>query len=99
LARTIVFTALSMSSLIYIFSFRSLKSSIFVSENLFKNLYLYLALAYGVILVFVAVYLPILNKALGTVPLQAKHWFWVFLVGFIATACVELTKYFSHKKL
>ena len=99
LARTITFASFSLASLIYIFSFKNLKKFVLASENLFANPYLYLSVVYGLILVFASVYLPSLNKALGTLPLAAKHWFWVILIGLAATAWVEVVKYFSKKKL
>jgi Ca2+-transporting ATPase len=99
LARTIAFTSFSMVSLIYIFSFKNLKKFVLTSENLFKNPYLYLSVVYGVILVLAAVYLPSLNTALGTKPLQLNHWFWVILVGLAATAWVEIVKYVSKRKI
>jgi len=99
LARTIAFAAFSMVSLVYIFSFKNLKSFVLASENLFTNPYLYLSVVYGLILIFASVYLPSLNKALGTVPLAIEHWFWVVLIGLVATAWVEIVKFFSHEKL
>ncbi len=99
LARTICFASFSLVSLVYIFSFKDLKKFVLASENLFTNPYLYLSLLYGLILVFASVYLPILNKALGTKPLQSSHWIWVIAIGLAATIWVEVVKYFSHKNL
>jgi hypothetical protein len=60
---------------------------------------LYLSVVYGLILVFASVYLPVLNKALGTMPLALGHWFWVVLIAFVAMAWVEIVKHFSKEKL
>ena len=99
LARTIAFTSFTMVSLIYIFSFKDLNKFVLASENLFKNPYLYLSVLYGIILALAAVYVPILNVALGTKPLQLRDWFWVILVGLAATAWVEIVKFVSKKKI
>jgi Ca2+-transporting ATPase len=99
LARTITFAAFSLVSLTYIFSFKNLKKFVLASENLFTNPYLYLSVIYGLVLVFASIYLPSLNKALGTIPLLPQHWFWVVLIGLAATAWVEIVKYFSKKKI
>ncbi|MFA5187933.1 MAG: HAD-IC family P-type ATPase [Patescibacteria group bacterium] len=99
LARTITFAAFSLVSLVYLFSFKNLKKFVLASENLFTNPYLYLSVLYGLILIFASVYLPSLNKALGTVPLAVQHWFWVILIALAATAWVEIVKYFSKKKI
>jgi len=99
LARTVAFVSFSLVSLVYIFSFKNLKKFVLASENLFTNPYLYLSVVYGLILIFASVYLPGLNKALGTVPLALEHWFWVILIALAATAWVEIVKYFSKKKI
>ena len=44
-------------------------------------------------LVIAAVYIPDLNKILGTVPLNYFHWLLVLSVGLIATFWVEATKF------
>ncbi len=99
LARTITFTAFSMVSLVYIFSFKNLKKFVLASENLFKNPYLYLSVLYGIVLIIAAVYVPVLNKALGTKPLALGHWFWVIMIALVATSWVEIVKHFSKEKL
>lgn len=99
LARTIAFTSFSMVSLIYIFSFKDLKRFVLASPNLFKNLYLYLAVLYGIILSVAAVYVPVLNTALGTKPLALQDWFWVIMVGVAATVWVEVVKLVSKKRI
>jgi len=81
------------ASLIYIFSFKNLKQSIFKTEHFFQNKYLFLAVIYGIMLVIAAVYIPDLNKILGTVPLNYFHWLLVLSVGLIATFWVEATKF------
>jgi Ca2+-transporting ATPase len=99
LARTIAFTSFSMVSLIYIFSFKDLKRFVLTSPNLFKNRYLYLSVVYGIILALAAVYVPILNTALGTKPLALQDWFWVIMVGLAATVWVEVVKFVSKRKI
>ena len=99
LARTICFTTFSLVSLINIFSFKNLRRFVLASENLFKNVYLYMAVIFGFILIVAAVYLPVLNKALGTVPLEAKYWLWPVGISLLSVVWVETVKFFSHKKL
>jgi len=96
LARTIVFSTVATASLVYIFSFKSLKESIF-RTNILKNKYLLLGVLYGFILIFLAVYLPGLNRILGTTPLGFVHWFLVFGVAVLTTFLAEAVKYFNNK--
>ena len=98
LSRTIAFASIASVSLIYIFSFKDLKKSLFKTENIFKNKFLLLSVLYGFILVFCAVYIPAFNKILGTEPLGLYHWLWIFAVGFAAMFWVELIKYFLIRK-
>ena len=97
LARTLTFATIAASSLIYIFAFKNLKKIIVKTENFFQNKFLFLGILYGFILVFAAVYIPQLNKVLGTVPLKPLHWFLVFGVGLFVTLLVEVIKVFRVK--
>ena len=99
LARTIAFTSLAMSSLIYIFAFKNLNTFIIKTEGFFQNKYLLLSVLYGVILVLAAVYLPFFNKILGTVPLKPIHWLPVLSVGILSTLWVELVKLLKSRYL
>lgn len=93
LARTIVFAILGTVSLVYIFSFKNLKSSILHGNNLLDNKYLLAGVLYGFFLVFLAIYTPILNKILGTVPLNFYHWFIIGMVTLTITLIVEIIKF------
>lgn len=98
LARTMVFASLATVDLVYVFSFKSLQRPIIKDENFFKNKYLFLAIIYGFILTFTAIYVPFFSKALKTVPLYPTHWLLVFGVGILATLWVEISKAIFNKK-
>jgi P-type Ca2+ transporter type 2C len=91
LARTVVFTALGLDTLLYVFSIRNLKHSIFTSHP-FQNKYLNVAVLFGICLQLAAIYVPFLNNALHTVPLTWNEWqiILIFLVVVILT--IEITK-------
>src|SRR3989339_552354 len=72
------------------------KESIF-KTNIFQNKYLLLGVLYGFILIFLAVYLPGLNRILGTTPLSPVHWSLVFGVAVLTTFLAEAVKYFNNK--
>lgn len=99
LARTIVFATLAIVSLVYIFAFKSLKKPIIRTENFFKNKYLLLSVIYGFALVFAAIYVPALNKLLGTVPLGLSHWLIVFGVAIVTTLLIDAKKLFNKKRI
>ncbi len=91
-SRTLIFTVVAVVDLVYIFSFKNFKKSIFRTENFFKNKLLFLGVAYGFLLTFAAIYLPSLNRILGTQPLKPFHWLLVLGVAFITTLWAETVK-------
>lgn len=99
LARTIVFASVGCVDLIYVFSFRNLKKSVFNFEEFFSNPYLFLALIYGYGIILASVYVPHLNAVLGTVPLSFGHWVIIFGVGLLSILIVELAKLAERKKI
>ncbi|MBU1165022.1 HAD-IC family P-type ATPase [Patescibacteria group bacterium] len=97
--RTIIFAALGIDSLLYVFSVRSLRHSIF-TKNPFSNKYLIWAVAAGFILQLLAIYEPHLQNIFQT---QNLTWEW-YLIGLLAVIkiiAIELTKQFFiiNKKL
>lgn len=98
LARTVAFATIGAISLIYVFSFKSLKKSLFKTENFFANKYLIYGVIYGWILLLSAIYLPVLNRLLNTVPLKITYWIPVLSVGILVIIIVELTKLLRNHK-
>jgi Ca2+-transporting ATPase len=92
LASTLVFSTLGAIDLIYVISFKSLRKLIIKTENFFKNKFLPLAILYGFLLLFFAIYFPPLQKVLNTVPLKLWHWGIVFSIGILTTLLLELLK-------
>jgi len=97
-SRTLIFTTVAVVDLIYIFSFKNLKKPIFKTENFFRNKLLFLGVLYGFLLTFAAIYLPVLNRILGTQPLKPFHWLLVLSVSLITTFWVELVKFIYNQK-
>lgn len=98
LARTMAFAIVATDNLVYILAFKNLKKLIIKTENFFQNRYLFLSILYGFLLVFAAVYLPPLNKILGTVPLKFSHWLLILTVALITTFWVEVAKLIFHQR-
>jgi P-type Ca2+ transporter type 2C len=97
LARTVAFAAIAAVDLIYVFSFKNLKSSIIKTGRFFDNKLLILGVIYGFVLLFAAIYLPGLNRILGTKPLLAWHWLLVFGLGLGITLLIETVKVLANK--
>lgn len=94
--RTIIFAALGTDTLFAVFSLKSLSKPLF-KLNLFDNIYLLTAVALGFIMMLVALYSPLLNYALKTVPLKAEHFLLVILLGVLKVFVIEAVKWFYNR--
>jgi P-type Ca2+ transporter type 2C len=96
--RTIIFNTLSINSLFYIFSVRSLKKSIF-KINFFSNKLILYSVLLGVIAQIIITYNPYLQKVLGTVSLSINEWGIIFSLSVLKIIGIEIVKHFFSKKL
>ena len=96
--QTMIFTALSIDSLFYIFSCRSLRKNIW-EINPFSNKFLILAWIVGVLALLAALYVPALQDLLRTVPLGASDWAIIIALGTIEIILIEATKYHFIRKI
>jgi len=89
--RTIVFVLMCLDSLLFAFSVRSFKRTIF-RKDIFSNLYLDGAVIIASILLICAVYLPFLQKILSTQSLTIIEWLVIFSICSIEIILIELFK-------
>jgi Ca2+-transporting ATPase len=71
-AQTMAFTTIVLAQLINVFNARSERRSAFV--HLFANHWLWLAVGLSLVLQIVVLYIPVMQRALGTVPLSVIDW-------------------------
>jgi Ca2+-transporting ATPase len=90
---TIVFVILAIQSLTYIFSFRSLRQSIFKSGNFLDNKVLLFSVILGVIQIILGLYIPFFSDLLQVNPLNIQGWLLVLLVSLMMVIIVELVKF------
>ena len=90
--RTIIFTALGIDSLFYIFSCKNLRKNIW-HVNLLSNKFLVFSVILGLAAIISAVYIPALQALLKTVPLGIGEWLLVIALGFVNILLIELAKY------
>lgn len=96
--RTIMFTALAIDSLFYVFSVRSMRSSLF-RVNPFKNKWLNLAVLAGAAVQLLAVYFPPMQKLFSTVPLGTQEWGIILALALVKLVSIEVTKeWFIHRR-
>lgn len=89
--QTLVFAIISIDSLFYIYSIKSFHQPIW-REKFLDNYFLLAAVVVGLWLAFMAIYTPLLNYALGTVPLPAHHIGLVFSIAAFEIVLYELVK-------
>jgi len=89
--RTLIFAATGFDSLLYAFSVRSLKSSIF-TENPFKNKYLVGAVVISFFILIAAIYIPFMQQLFKTVNLGINDWIIVISLAIFKVLLIEIIK-------
>lgn len=96
--RSIIFTGLTVDSLFYVFSCKSLRHNLW-HINLFSNKFLIGSWVFGISALIAALYLPTLQMLLETSPLNLFDWQLILGLGFLNIILIEATKwYFISKK-
>ncbi len=90
--RTVVFAALAIDSLFYVFACRSLRKTIF-QRNPFGNKVLNIAVLISLLALLVAIYLPFVQTFLKTHPLGVREWLLIFALGIFEILAIEITKW------
>ena len=95
-ARTAAFTVLVLAQLFNTFAARSDTESAF--GRFFLNRWLLWAVALSVVLQVCVVYLPMLNRAFGTVPLSANDWIVATVLASTVLWVTELRKWILRRQ-
>jgi len=96
--RTIIFAALAIDTFFYAFSCKNLRKNLW-QYNPFSNLYLIGCIVFSLFMLLMAVYLPVFQNLLKTVPLNLFDWLILLGLGMINLILIEATKwYFIIKK-
>ncbi len=91
--RTMIFACLSIDSIFYVFSCKSLRHNIW-DINPFSNKLLTVSWVVGILALFMAIYLPFLQTILKTVPLNIQDWGLIFILGLTEMFLIEITKWY-----
>ncbi|MBU1119243.1 cation-transporting P-type ATPase [Patescibacteria group bacterium] len=90
--RTICFSFLAFDSLLYVFSVRSLRHTLF-HEKFFSNKWLLVAVFGGFALQILAVYFGPLQRLFKTVPLSFYDWMVVLIGSIVVIVVIEVVKW------
>jgi len=91
--RTIIFACLAIDSISYVFCCKSLRRNLW-HINIFDNKFLLGAWFLGLVSLLLAIYLPVFNSLLGTVPLSSSAWAIIIGLGLVNIVLIELIKYY-----
>ena len=91
--QTMIFAGLSIDSLFYVFSCKSLRKNIW-NISLLSNKFLLAALSFSLFMLFIAIYAPPLQGLLKTMPLSLSDWVIIFGLGIIGVVLIEAVKYY-----
>ena len=96
-ARTMAFTFLSVSSLLSVWSFRSL-TTLMTRQNVWTNKWLFASAGFSLALHMVAIYAPALRSFFDTVPLSMRDWMIIFALAAVTVVIVDLRKIIIRSK-
>ncbi len=94
--RSFIFVALSLSSLIVIFSIRVLEKPIW-HVNLFSNKFLIIAILFSFTLLLLGIYVPFFQNILSTTGLDLKAWLVAGSIALLSLLMIEIVKYYFIK--
>ncbi|MBU0646427.1 HAD-IC family P-type ATPase [Patescibacteria group bacterium] len=96
--RSVMFAAVGIDSLLYVFAFKSFRRSIF-RTNPFSNLWLLGAVGVGFGLMLFALLHPFMQLVFEIVPLSLSDWLVLLMIGVVKLMVIEGTKeWFIHRR-
>jgi len=93
LGQTMAFMSLAFSSVIYIFSCRTLRKPFWKYENFWSNKWLFAVVIFSLSLAVIVTYFPLTQKLLGLVPLNLFHWGLLLAKAISLVLVIEIAKY------
>jgi Ca2+-transporting ATPase len=90
-SRVIVFALMGLDSLIFAFSARSFKKTIF-RKDIFSNYALVLATVGSLLLLMVALYVPFFQSVLSTSAISIVDWLLIFAISMVEIAVIDIWK-------
>ncbi len=98
LGQTMAFMSLAFSSVIYIFSCRTLRKPFWQYENFWSNKWLFIVVFFSLFLATIITYIPATQNILSLVALNFLQWSLLLIKGTILVAIIEIAKSVSNQK-
>ncbi len=90
-ARTATFALIAFDSLVFVYVIRSMRQFIF-RKDIFDNKYVNISVLASFVLLIVGIYIPVINKFLGTTPLDANTWLLISTITLMEVIIFEVSK-------
>jgi Ca2+-transporting ATPase len=94
-AQTIIFAAATLSSMFFLYSVKTLGTSV-LSEKIFNNKFVNYSAILGIVTLVLAVYFPPLQFLLDTTALSAVDWVMTLAVSTLGAILIEMIKFIIH---
>jgi len=91
IARTATFALIAFDSLVFAYVIRSFRQYVF-RRDIFSNKFINISVLVSTVLLVAAIYIPILSKFLGTVPLDASILIVILVITLIEVVIFEVSK-------
>lgn len=98
LGQTMAFMSLAFSSVVYIFSCRTLRKPFWEYKNFWANKWLFMVVLVSLFLAFIITYLPLTQRILGLVPLGMFEWSLLVFKALFLVFVIEIAKSFFKNK-
>ena len=92
LCNNILFFTLIISQLLHVFNMSSTGSGNFFKSEVFKNKYVWFAIAASLILVLISYQIPIVRKTLDIFPMSVADWLIVVGMSFASLIIIQISK-------
>jgi len=92
LGQTMAFMSLAFSSVVYIFSCRTLRKPFWKYENFWSNKWLFMVVASSLVLAIIITYFPPTQELLSLAPLNLFQWSLLLAKAVLLVMVIEITK-------
>lgn len=99
LGQTMAFMSLAFSSVVFIFSCRTLRKPFWKYENFWSNKWLFAVVVFSLFLALVITYFPPTQKILNLVPLGLFQWSLLIMKAVLLTMIIEVLKVIFKQKI
>lgn len=96
IVKTVTLQTIVITQLFHLFNSRSI-SKFAINKDFFSNKAVFVVTALLIVLQLGITYIPFMNNAFGTYPIEAEYWLYPLVMGVIVFVLVEIEKFIMNK--